>query len=82
MRSAKLVLGKKHLILTNHPLKFFWSKNMKLTLITRSIWQYLNQHICDQQSIWSLRSFWYLYRIELLKKCWQQEYSPQSNHYH
>ena len=55
---------------------------MKLRLITRSIWQYLNQRICDQQSIWSLRRFWYLYRIELLKKCWQQEYSPQSNHYH
>ncbi len=81
IRSAKLLLGNTHLVLKNHPLQFFWSKNMKLQLITRSIWQYLNQRICDQQSIWSLRRFWYLYRIELLKKCWQQEYSHQSNHY-
>ena len=55
---------------------------MKLTLITRSTWHYLNQHIGDQQSIWNLRRFWYIYRIELLKKCWQREYSHQSNHSH
>jgi len=55
---------------------------MKLTLITRGMWQYLNQRVCDKQSIWSLKRFWYLYRIQLLKKCWQQECSHQSNHLH
>ena len=55
---------------------------MKATLIAHSIWQYSNQRICDQKSIWSLRHFWYLYRIELLKKCWQQECYHQNNHSH
>ena len=55
---------------------------MKLSLVTRGTWQYLNQPICSKQSIWSLKRFWYVYRVQLLKKCWHQECSHQSNHLH
>ncbi len=55
---------------------------MKLRLLTNPVWQYLNQHILDRQSEWNFRRFWYLYRIELLRKCWQQECSQKSHPYH
>ena len=37
--------------------------------------QYLNQPILDSnsQSIWQPKRFWYLYKIELLEKCWQKK---------
>ncbi len=55
---------------------------MKLRLLTHPIWQYLNQPILDRQSVWDVQRFWYLYRIELLKKCWQQECSQKSHPYY
>ena len=52
---------------------------MKIRLFTHPVWRYLNQQLCDRNSVWNLRRFWYLYKIELLKKCWQQECSQESN---
>ncbi len=55
---------------------------MKLRLLTHPIWQYINQPILDRQSVWSIKRFWYFYRLELLRKCWQQECSQESHPYH
>ena len=54
---------------------------MRIRLIGDPLWKYLNQQLCDRSSVWNLRRFWYLYKVELLRKCWQQDMSQQSNPY-
>jgi hypothetical protein len=46
-------------------------------------WQYLKQPVFNPQSesIWDINRFWYLYKIELLKKCWDKECSSETKHY-
>ena len=51
---------------------------MRIRLVTHPVWRYLNQQVCDRSSVWDFRRFWYLYKIELLKKCWQQEFTQES----
>ncbi|HHP7231796.1 MAG TPA: hypothetical protein ACFCUY_13180 [Xenococcaceae cyanobacterium] len=55
---------------------------MKLRLLTHPVWLYFNQSLLDRRSVWGLKKFWYLYRIELLRKCWQQQCSQKSHPYH
>jgi hypothetical protein len=58
------------------------SMNRKIKLILHPLWQYLNQSILDHQSIWNLNHFWYLYKIQLLRRCWNKQASPKSNPYY
>ncbi len=51
----------------------------KITLILAPLWQYLNQPIFDNQSVWDIRFFAYLYRVKLLHKCWQKECLPKDS---
>ena len=53
--------------------------NRKIKLTTNLIWQYLNQQLGHQYSVWNVRHFWYLYQITLFKKCWDKECSHQGN---
>jgi hypothetical protein len=58
---------------------------MKLPIRTlcHPCWQYLQQPVfnSEAQSIWNINRFWYLYKIELLKKCWNKECNAQTKHY-
>ena len=51
----------------------------KIKLNMQLIWLYFNQQLGHQYSVWNVRHFWYLYQITLFRKCWEQEFSPQSN---
>ena len=51
----------------------------QITLIFAPLWQYLNQPIFDSQSVWDLKYFGYLYRIKLLRKCWEKECLPEDS---
>ncbi|NJK55429.1 MAG: hypothetical protein HC939_05290 [Pleurocapsa sp. SU_5_0] len=53
--------------------------NRKIQLITLLIWQYINQQLGHQYSVWNIRHFWYLYQITLFKRCWEQECSQESH---
>jgi hypothetical protein len=52
--------------------------NRRVKLTTLLIWQYINQQLGHQYSVWNVRHFWYLYQITLFKKCWEQECSQAS----
>jgi hypothetical protein len=52
--------------------------NRKIKLIVSLVWQYFNQQIGHQYSVWNLRHFWYLYQITLFRRCWEQEYPSKS----
>ena len=56
--------------------------NRKTKLIAMLIWQYCNQQLGHQYSVWNFRHFWYLYQITLFKRCWEQEYSQKSKPYY
>ena len=56
--------------------------NRKIKLVAMLIWQYSNQQIGHQYSVWNFRHFWYLYQITLFRRCWEQEYSQKSQPYH
>ena len=51
---------------------------MRIKLVANPIWRYLNQQLCNQDSVWDFKRFWFLYRIEFLKHCWQQEVSQET----
>ena len=53
--------------------------NRKIKLNALLIWQYINQQIGHQYSVWNVRHFWYLYQITLFRRCWEKECSQQSN---
>jgi hypothetical protein len=53
--------------------------NRKIQLTTLLIWQYMNQQLGHQYSVWNVRHFWYLYQITLFKRCWEQECSQESH---
>ncbi|BAU65024.1 hypothetical protein STA3757_24030 [Stanieria sp. NIES-3757] len=55
--------------------------NRKIKLVINPFWYYLNQHLCDPQSVWNMSLFWHLYKIKLLNKCWNKECSQQSHPY-
>lgn len=55
------------------------SMNRRTKLFLAPLWQYLNQPISNDQSVWNLKYFWYLYKVKLLYKCWQKECSPKSS---
>jgi hypothetical protein len=44
------------------------------------LWQYLKQPIfnSENQSVWNIHRFWYLYKIKLLQKCWEKECDTES----
>lgn len=48
--------------------------------ICHPLWQYLKQPIFDTQaqSVWNIHRFWYLYKIQLLQKCWEKECDTES----
>ncbi len=52
--------------------------NRKMKLTVNLVWQYLNQQLGHQYSVWNVRHFWYLYQISLFKRCWEQECSHAS----
>ena len=56
--------------------------NRKIKLTAHLIWQYFNQQLFHQYSIWNFRHFWYLYQITLFRKCWEQECTQQSKNHH
>lgn len=49
-----------------------------MRLMALPVWKYLNQNLGDRSSVWSVKRFWLCYKVELLKKCWQQEHSAES----
>ena len=51
----------------------------KITLFLTPLWQYLNQPLFDNQSVWDLKFFWYLYKVQLLRKCWDKEFLPKGS---
>ncbi|MEM6611506.1 MAG: hypothetical protein AAF652_04485 [Cyanobacteria bacterium P01_C01_bin.72] len=51
----------------------------KLKLNTHLIWQYFNQQLGHQYSVWNVRHFWYLYQITLFRRCWEREYCQEGN---
>ena len=53
--------------------------NRKIKLNALLIWQYINQQIGHQYSVWNVRHFWYLYQITLFRRCWERECSPESH---
>ncbi|NJL82379.1 MAG: hypothetical protein HC890_04400 [Chloroflexaceae bacterium] len=55
--------------------------NGRIRLVLYSSWQYLNQPIFGglAPSIWSIKRFWYFYRLQLLKKCWSKP-TPFESH--
>ncbi len=55
---------------------------MRLKLFTNPVWRYLNQNLGSAKSIWSVKRFWYLYKVEFLQKCWQQDLSQESRPHH
>ncbi len=58
-----------------HPIGSASLQTMKMRKIWHPLWQYLNQSIFNSQSqsVWHLRRFWYLYKIQLLEKCWHKD---------
>ncbi|MDJ0636461.1 MAG: hypothetical protein QNJ34_25010 [Xenococcaceae cyanobacterium MO_188.B29] len=51
----------------------------KITLFLTPLWQYLNQPLLDNKSVWDLNFFWYLYKVQLLRKCWDKECLPKGS---
>ncbi len=51
---------------------------MRIRLVAHPIWRYFNQQLCNQDSVWNFKRFWFLYKIEFLKHCWQQEVSQET----
>jgi hypothetical protein len=53
----------------------------KIQQICHPAWQYLNQPIGEplNQSIWNPKQFLYLYKIQLLEKCWQKDSHSQTH---
>ncbi|MGB5634959.1 MAG: hypothetical protein WBM86_19560 [Waterburya sp.] len=47
--------------------------NRKMKLTVNLVWQYSNQQLGHQYSVWNVRHFWYLYQITLFKRCWERE---------
>lgn len=43
-------------------------------------WQYMNQPLGDSQfeSVWEIKRFWYLYRVQLLETCWMKDIVSES----
>jgi len=54
--------------------------NFKIRQITLPMWEYVNQPIFDRHSVWKPNRFWYVYKINLLERCWQKE-SASQNHF-
>ncbi|HAC62151.1 MAG TPA: hypothetical protein DCF68_01110 [Cyanothece sp. UBA12306] len=57
-------------------------KLWKVKQIGSAVGQYLNQPLFDTKKpmVWKLSSFWYLYKIQLLEKCFNQD-KPSERHY-
>ncbi|MGK7953546.1 MAG: hypothetical protein AB4368_33400 [Xenococcaceae cyanobacterium] len=51
----------------------------KFLLFFTALWQYLNQPLFADRSIWDLKFFLYLYKVNLLHKCWEKECLPKSS---
>ena len=47
------------------------------------LWQFLNQPLFSSttKAVLNPRRFWYVYKIELLERCWDREYDSKG-HYH
>ena len=46
----------------------------KTILFLAPLWEYLNQPLFENQSVWDFHFFRYLYRVQLLHKCWEKEF--------
>ncbi len=53
--------------------------NLRIRQVTQPVWEYVNQPIFDRQSVWKPGQFWYVYKINLLERCWQKESTSQSH---
>lgn len=51
----------------------------QITLFLVPLWQYLNQPMFEHKSVWDMKFFWYLYKVKLLRKCWEKEFSPKES---
>lgn len=78
----KLLIGKISIKNKTILIKFIkaevWSMNRKIKITTQVFWQYFNQQIFNTRSVWDMKRFWYIYQINLFRKCWQQECSHES----
>lgn len=54
----------------------------KIFMLLHPFWQYLNQPLLDDRSVWNLRYFLYFYRVQLLHRCWDKEDSQESYPHH
>ena len=55
----------------------------KVRQIADLAFHYLNQPLgnTDQSAVWNPRRFWYLYKINLLEKCWLKEAASEQKAY-
>lgn len=55
---------------------------LKIRHLVDPVLQYLNQPVghTDQHTVWNPNRFWYLYRINLLEKCWQKAAANKGQH--
>lgn len=49
--------------------------NVKIQQILLPVWHYINQPIFDYRaaSVWNIKQFNYLYKIQFLEKCWYKK---------
>lgn len=57
---------------------------LRVRQLVDPFFQYLNQPIgkSEQNAVWSPNRFWYLYRIDLLEKCWHKKAAQKSQSTH
>jgi hypothetical protein len=53
--------------------------NVKIQQILLPVWHYLNQPVFDNRasSVWNLKQFNYLYKIQFLEKCWYKQVTSE-----
>jgi hypothetical protein len=49
--------------------------NVKIQQAFLPVWYYLNQSVFDERSgsVWNIKQFNYLYKIQFLEKCWYKD---------
>ncbi|MEB3337704.1 MAG: hypothetical protein VKJ46_09595, partial [Leptolyngbyaceae bacterium] len=66
------------------PPRRFHSMTRQPSRLTFPLWQFLNQPVFSSTSrlILNPRQFWYVYRIQLLKRCWAKNFESEGHHHH
>ncbi len=56
--------------------------NLQDSKIKFPLWQYLNQPVFSSATklVLNPRDFGYIYRVQILERCWDKEYDSQGRH--